>query len=214
MTALSQTARTTPRRKADRVSFDVAAMAAVLDEALVVHLAFVQDGQPFVMPVNAWRVGDGLYFHFGQGSRLTQVLASGVSLCVTATLVDGLVLARSAMHHSMNYRSVMLFGVAEAVTDAETKARLLTALVDHVVPGRAAQVRAPDAKELAATAVFRLPITEGSLKARSGAPMDRPDDLDRPVAAGVVPLTLMRGELIVSKPAGQPFQRANIGSGP
>ncbi|MCR6628753.1 MAG: pyridoxamine 5'-phosphate oxidase family protein [Magnetospirillum sp.] len=196
MTDLPRTPRTTPRRKPDRVSHDAQAIAAVLDEALVAHVGFVEDGLPMVVPANAWRVGEFLHFHLAPRGRLAQVMASGAQLCVTVTLVDGLVLARSAMHHSMNYRSVMLFGVAEAVEAPEEKARVLTALVDHVVPGRSALVRSPDDRELAVTAVFRLRIAEGTMKARSGPPMDRADDLDRPVAAGVVPLTLARGELV------------------
>lgn len=196
MTALPRTPRTTPRRKSDRVSHDGAAIAAVLDEALVVHVAFVDDGQPVVIPLNAWRVGDFLYFHLAAKGRLSAAMAAGTTLCVSATLVDGLVMARSAMHHSMNFRSVVLYGNAEAVTDAGEKARVLMALVDHVAPGRAALVRPPDDKELAVTAVFRLAIAEGSLKARSGPPMDRPDDLGRDVPAGVVPLTLVRGDLV------------------
>ncbi len=195
MTALSPTPRTSTRRKADRASYEVEAIHAVLDEAWVVHIGFMQDGSPFVIPANGWRMGDFLYFHFGRVGRVAQVMASGAELCVTATLVDGLVLARSAMHHSMNFRSVMLFGRAEAVEDAAEKARVLTALVDHVAPGRSALVRAPDDKELAVTAVFRLPIAEASLKARSGPPIDRPDDRARDVPAGVVPLRMVRGEL-------------------
>jgi len=195
MTNLARTPRSTARRKADRASHDEAAIHAVLDEALVAHIGFVQDGQPFVIPANAWRVGGHLYFHFGRVNRVAQVMAAGAELCVTITLLDGLVLARSAMHHSMNFRSVMLFGRAEAV-EGEDKARVLAALVDHVVPGRAAVVREPDEKELAVTAVFRLPIREGSLKARSGPPVDRPDDLARDVPAGVVPLALVRGALV------------------
>lgn len=195
MTSLVPTPRSTPRRKANRSSFAVEAIRAVLDEALVVHVGFAEEGQPFVLPVNGWRVDDFLYFHFAQGSRLARVMASGAELCLTATLVDGLVLARSAMHHSMNYRSVVLFGRAEAVEGEDDKRRLLTALVDKVAPGRSHLVRPPDQAELAATAVFRLPIREGSLKSRSGPPMDRPDDLKRPVAAGVIPLKLVAGAL-------------------
>lgn len=196
MTRLPKTPRTTPRRKADRVSLDADAIKAVLDEALVVHVGFVQDGQPVVIPLNAWRVDDALYFHLAANGRLTEMMAAGTPICVTATLLDGLVLARSAMHHSMNFRSVMLFGVPAAVTDAAEKAALLTALVDQVVPGRSAVVRPPDDKELAVTAVFRLDIREGSLKRRAGPPVDRRSDLDRAVPAGVVPLALVRGELV------------------
>lgn len=196
MTHLPRTPRTTPRRKADRVSHDSAAIQAVLDEALVVQVGFVQDGQPVVIPLNAWRVGEYLHFHLATNGRLTEIMAAGSPICVSATLVDGLVLARSAMHHSMNFRSVVLYGVPEAVDDPAEKARLLTALVDHVVPGRSAIVRPPDGKELAVTAVFRLPITEGSLKARSGPPQDKASDLSRDVPAGVVPLRVVRGALV------------------
>lgn len=201
MTHLPRTPRTTPSRKADRVSHELEAIAAVLDEALVVHVGLVdQDGRPLVVPLNAWRVDDALYFHLAHNGRLSHAMAAGAPLCVTATLVDGLVLARSAMHHSMNFRSVVLFGVAEAVEDADDKRRLLTALVDHVVPGRSALVRPPDAKELAVTAVFRLRLSEGSLKQRSGPPVDKASDLTRDVPAGVVPLTLVRGPLVPHTP--------------
>jgi nitroimidazol reductase NimA-like FMN-containing flavoprotein (pyridoxamine 5'-phosphate oxidase superfamily) len=196
MTNLTKTPRSTVRRKGDRASHDSAGIHAVLDEALVVHVGFVQDGQPFVIPANAWRVGEWLYFHFAKGSRIAAMMAAGTDLCVTATLVDGLVLARSAMHHSMNYRSVMLFGRAEAVADCDEKAVLLIALVDKVAPGRTALVRPPDDGELAATALFRMPIAEGSLKARSGPPVERPSDLSRDVPAGVVPLSVVAGELV------------------
>lgn len=195
MSNLVVTPRTTPHRRADRVSHDGDEVAAVVDESLVAHVGFVEAGLPVVIPINVWRVGDYLYFHTSPVSRLGHVMASGAQLCVTITLVDGLVLARSAMSHSVNYRSVMVFGAAEAVTDAAEKARVLNILVDHVVPGRAALVRAPDDKELAVTAVFRLPLAEGSLKSRQGPPKDRPDDLARPVAAGVVPLQVVRGAL-------------------
>ncbi|MGE5514302.1 MAG: pyridoxamine 5'-phosphate oxidase family protein [Bacteroidota bacterium] len=196
MTTLPPTPRSTARRRAQRASHDVEGIAAVLDEALVAHVGFVQDGQPFVIPTNAWRVGDALHFHCARNGRMAEVMGAGAPLCVTVTLMDGLVLARSLMHHSMNYRSVMLFGVAEEVTDPAEKASLLTALVEHMHPGRAALVREPDDKELAVTAVFRLPITEGSVKARTGGPVDRPDDLSRDVPAGVEPLTLVRGDLV------------------
>jgi nitroimidazol reductase NimA-like FMN-containing flavoprotein (pyridoxamine 5'-phosphate oxidase superfamily) len=196
LTSLTPTPRSTACRRTQRASHDVDAIAAVLDEALVAHVGFVQDGQPFVIPTNAWRVGEALYFHCARNGRMAEVMGSGAPLCVTVTLMDGLVLARSLMHHSMNYRSVMLFGVAEEVVEAEEKLPLLTALVEHMHPGRAALVREPDDKELAVTAVFRLPITEGSAKARTGGPVDRPDDMSRDVPAGVVPLTVLRGDLV------------------
>lgn len=195
MTSLAQTPRTTPRRHPERATHDFDAIASVLDEALVAHVGFMQDGAPVVMPTVSWRMDDHLYFHFGAHSRFAKVLAGGAEVCVTVTLLDGLVLARSAFHHSVNFRSVMLFGVAELVEDEVHKRRSLDALVDHVVAGRSAVVRAPDAKELDLTAVLRLPITEGTLKTRSGPPVDRPDDLALPVSAGIIGLTTVRGEL-------------------
>lgn len=200
MTTLPVTPRTTPHRRAQRVSHALAEIHAVLDEALVAHVGFSTPDGPVVLPINSWRVEDGLYFHMAPRGRLTDAMAAGAQLCVTVTLMDGLVLARSAMHHSMNFRSVMLFGSAEVVSDPEEKNRVLTALIEHVVPGRSALVRPPDAKELAATAVFRLPIAEATFKTRSGPPMDRADDLSRPVAAGVVPLRLERGALVEHRP--------------
>lgn len=196
MTSLPKTSRSTARRKGDRASHEAAAIHAVLDEALAVHVGFVEDGQPFVIPANGWRIDGYLYFHFAKASRIAQVMAAGADLCVAATLLDGLVLARSAMHHSLNYRSVVLFGRAEAVDQPAEKARVLLALVDKVAAGRAGMVRPPDDKELAVTAVFRMAIIEGSLKSRSGPPLDRPDDLARLVPAGVVPLTLTAGALV------------------
>jgi len=194
MTILQQTPRTTAKRKSDRVDYDFDAICAVLDQSLVTHLGFVQDGAPFVLPTNAWRVGDGLYFHFATNGRFAQTLRGGAEICATVSLLDGLVLARSAMHHSVNYRSVMLFGVTVEVTEADEKNRVLMALVDKVWPGRAAIVRPPDAKELAVTAVFRLAISEGSIKARNGQPVERRDDLALPVWGGVVPLVTVLGQ--------------------
>lgn len=199
MTILPQTPRTTAKRKGDRVGYDFAAICAVLDQSLVTHLGFVQDGVPFVLPANAWRVGDGLYFHFAINGRFAQILRGGAEICATASLLDGLVLARSAMHHSVNYRSVMMFGVTTEVTEADEKNRVLLALVDKVWPGRAAIVRPPDAKELAATAVFRLAISEGSVKARGGPPVERRDDLALPVWGGVVPLVTVPGQALADE---------------
>lgn len=193
MNTLSASPRTTARARRQRVSAEVEAIYAILDQSLVAHVGFVQDGAPFVLPVNAWRVGDGLYFHFAQAGRFATQLRQGGEICATVSLLDGLVLARSAMHHSVNYRSVMLFGRAEEVLDPAAKNQLLLALVDKVRPGRAVRVRAPDDKELAATAVFRLPIEEGTAKVRQGPPQDHPDDLALPVWAGVIPLALTPG---------------------
>ncbi|HXP95649.1 MAG TPA: pyridoxamine 5'-phosphate oxidase family protein [Telmatospirillum sp.] len=187
---LKKTPRTAPRVKADRVDFDETAAYAILDEALCCHVGFICDGSPMVIPTIPWRVGDQLYFHGSHGSRLAKVMASGQSLCVTTTLVDGLVLARSAFHHSMNYRSVVLFGQAREVDDDAEKARAFDALVDKIVPGRRPHVRPPNARELAATKLLVLTIDEGSVKMRQGPPIDSEDDLSWPVWAGVLPLAL------------------------
>ena len=193
MDDLTPTPRSTARRRADRASHDRAAINAVIAAAPVAHIGLVTDGQPLVIPANAWAVDNRLCFHFARESRVAKLLAAGAEICVTLTAIDGLVLARSAMHHSMNYRSAMLFGRVHEVTAPDEKVKLLLALVDRLVPGRAAQVRPPEPNELAATAVFALPITEGSAKTRSGPPVDRADDLERSVWGGVVPLFLVAG---------------------
>jgi nitroimidazol reductase NimA-like FMN-containing flavoprotein (pyridoxamine 5'-phosphate oxidase superfamily) len=190
---LPETPRSTVRRKGNRASRDVAAIHAAIDQALVAHVGFAEEGQPFVIPVNCWRVGEQLCFHLARGSRLAAVMAAGSEISVALTLVDGLVLARSAMHHSLNYRSVVLFGRPVAVEAREEKAKLLMALIERLYPGRGAEVRPPADSELDITAVFTLPIAEGTLKTRSGPPVDRPDDMDRPVWAGVIPLRLSAG---------------------
>ena len=193
MSELPPTPRSTARRRAHRASHHRCDIDAVIAAAPVAHIGVVDNGLPLVIHANAWTVDDRLCVHFARDSRIAVLLAAGAEICVTLTAVDGLVLARSAMHHSMNYRSAMLFGRAHEITDPGEKAKLLLALVDRLVPGRAAQVRPPEPKELAATAVFALPITEGSAKTRSGPPTDRTDDLDRPVWGGVVPLALVAG---------------------
>ena len=165
-------------------------MNAILDEAFFCHVGFVIEGQPFVQPMVHARIEELLYIHGSAANRMLQTLRSGASLCVTATLLDGLVLARSAFRHSMNYRSVMILGTATEVNDEQEKRRALTAVVNHVVSGRAAQVRPPNATELAATTVLRLPITEGSAKIRTGPPLDAEEDCALSCWAGVLPLEL------------------------
>ena len=191
MTAiLETTTRTRVRRLPKRGSYDLATIHAVLDEALVCHVGFVVDGMPAVIPTIHWRDGDVLYVHGSAASRMLRSLRDGVDACVTVTLVDGLVLARSAFHHSMNYRSVVVFGRARLVDDEAEKVRALEALVEHVVRGRSKDVRAPNAKELAQTFVLALPIEEASAKVRTGGPVDDEEDYAMPVWAGVVPLAL------------------------
>jgi nitroimidazol reductase NimA-like FMN-containing flavoprotein (pyridoxamine 5'-phosphate oxidase superfamily) len=192
--AYPPTARTTPTRSRDRVDYDRAAVHAVLDEATVCHVGFVVEGRPVVLPQLHVRVDDDLYLHGSTAARALRTAADdGLEVCVTVTLVDGLVLARSAFHHSVNYRSVVALGRAELVRDEREKALVLDALVEAVVPGRSAGTRAPNRRELAATAVLRLPLREVSVKARSGPPSDDPEDLDLPHWAGVLPLSTRRG---------------------
>ena len=190
----SVSARTSPTRKPDRVHYDRAAVHAVLDEALVCHVGFVVDGRPVVLPQLHARVEDRLYLHGSTGARaLRTARAGGLDVCVTATLTDGLVLARSAFHHSINYRAVVAHGTATLVEDPAEKEAALAALVDTVAPGRMAATRAPTGKELAATAVLRLDLAEVSLKMRTGEPVDDPEDHALPYWAGVLPLTVVAG---------------------
>ena len=190
---LARTPRTAAKRLPARASHDRAVVNAILDEAVICHVGFAVDGQPFVIPTIHARCGDVLYVHGSAASRMLRTLAGGVPACVTVTLLDGLVLARSAFHHSVNYRSVVLLGRAEAIEDPDEMLAALEAIVDHVVPGRWPHVRPPSAKELKATSVLRLPIDEGSAKVRTGGPIDDEADLALPVWAGVLPLGLAPG---------------------
>ncbi len=191
---MQPTERTRVRRLPERGSYDLDAIRAVVDEALICHVGFVDaEGHPVVIPTIHTRVGDALYFHGSPASRMLRRMKGGVEVCVTVTIVDGLVLARSGFHHSMNYRSVVAFGVAEEVTDPDEQRRALDALVDHVVPGRAAAVRPTTEKERRATLLLRLPLSEASLKTRTGPPGDEPDDYDLPIWAGVLPVRTVYG---------------------
>ena len=186
-----RTERTRLRRLPERGAYDRATVHAILDEGFVCHVGFVADGQPYVIPTGYARVGETLYLHGSTGSRLG--LRPGMDVCVTVTLVDGLVLARSAFHHSMNYRSVMAIGRTRAIGDLEEKEAALRALVEHIVPGRSDEVRGGDSRELAATAVLALPLAEVSAKVRTGPPKDDDADYDLPIWAGVLPLALTVG---------------------
>ncbi|MFH8803187.1 pyridoxamine 5'-phosphate oxidase family protein [Streptomyces sp. NPDC017936] len=189
--AYAPTDRTVPTRAAQKASYDRALVHAILDEGYVCHLGFVRDGAPVVLPTLYGRVGETLYVHGSTGSRPLRMAgqaAPGLPVCLTVTHVDGLVLARSAFHHSINYRSVVVHGLAHDVTDPEEKRTALDALVDHVVPGRAADSRPADKKELAATAVIRLDLNEVSAKTRTGGVNEEPEDLALPHWAGVLPL--------------------------
>jgi nitroimidazol reductase NimA-like FMN-containing flavoprotein (pyridoxamine 5'-phosphate oxidase superfamily) len=177
------------RRKRERGSYEREAIDAILDEALLAHLGIVSpDGQPIVLPMLHARCGDVVYCHGSVASRTLRTMREGMPACLTVSLLDGLVLARSAMHHSANYRSAVLLGVARAVEDDAEKQAALRAIVEHIVPGRADQIRGPSANELKATAVLALPIEEASAKMRSGPPVDDDEDLALDVWAGVLPL--------------------------
>ncbi len=189
----SPTARTTLRRLPKRGSFERETVYAILDEGFVCHVGFVVEGQPFVIPTAYGRRGDVLYLHGARASRMQKALAAGADVCVTVTLVDGLVLARSAFHHSINYRSVVVFGRARVVESEEEKNAALEAFTEHVMPGRWADVRWPTAQELAATTVLALPLEEASAKVRTGPPVDDEEDYELSVWAGVLPLSVEPG---------------------
>ncbi|GHF03478.1 pyridoxamine 5'-phosphate oxidase family protein [Streptomyces morookaense] len=192
-----RTARTTPSRYRDRTSYDREAVHAILDAGYVCHLGFVRDGAPVVLPTLYGRIGERLYVHGSTGSRplhaAGQAEDPGMPVCVTVTHLDGIVLARSAFHHSLNYRSVVVHGTARRVTDEAELTAALDALVDQVVPGRAADSRPPTAKELAATAVLRIDLAEVSAKVRNAGPGDDPEDLALPHWSGVVPVSTHYG---------------------
>ncbi|BCO42162.1 hypothetical protein MINTM001_33010 [Mycobacterium paraintracellulare] len=198
-TAYPPTSRTTPTRYRERARYDRRTVHDILDEALVCHLGYLSAGRPVVLPTTHARLDETLYLHGSTGSgpllaaRAAEAAGSGLPVCVTVTLVDGLVLARSAMHHSVNFRSVVAVGEARVVDDPGEKSRALGCLLDHIAPGRAADCRAPDARELAATGVLALDLVEVSAKVRGGPPADDPQDLPLPHWAGVVPLTLTAG---------------------
>ena len=176
------------RRLPARGSHDRETIDAILDEALVCHLGFVHDGRPAVIPTLHARVGDQVFIHGSSASRMLRALAGGIEACLTVTLVDGLVLARSAFHHSINYRSVVLYGTATPVTEPAEKERALEAFTEKLVPGRWPDVRWPNRKELKATAALALPIREGSAKVRTGQPIDDEEDYALEAWAGIVPI--------------------------
>ena len=187
---IEQTERTRLRRLPKRGAFDRETIYPILDEAFICHVGFAIDGQPYVIPTGFARIEDDLYIHGSSASRMLRNIAKGIDVCVTVTLLDGLVLARSAFHHSMNYRSVVILGKAELVTDADEKNKALEAFTEHVIPGRWAEVRWPTELELKATSVLKLPIEEVSAKIRTGDPIDDEEDYEMDVWAGVLPLKL------------------------
>jgi hypothetical protein len=190
------TARTRVVREPHRGVYDRKTAYQILDEGLICHVGFVVDGQPFVIPTGYGRAGDNLYIHGSAASRMLRRIDEGIAVCVTVTLLDGLVLARSIFNHSMNYRSVMILGTAVAVTDAKEKLEALRLLSEHILPGRWAESRQPSEKELKATLVMRLPIEEFSAKVRQGPPIDDEEDYGFATWAGVIPLALKAGKPI------------------
>lgn len=197
---MSQPTTPTPRtrvvREAERAVYDREAAYRILDEGFLCHVGFVADGQPFVIPTSYGRVEGNLYIHGSAASRMLRQLKDGVPVCVTVTLLDGLVLARSVFNHSMNYRSVVILGKATLVDDPKEKVAALHALSEHILPGRWADSRQPNERELKATSVLRLPIEEFSAKVRVGPPIDDEEDYAFPTWAGVVPLEMVAGKPI------------------
>jgi nitroimidazol reductase NimA-like FMN-containing flavoprotein (pyridoxamine 5'-phosphate oxidase superfamily) len=193
MESFASTERTTLKRLPQRGSYDRELVYRILDEGFVCHVGFAVDGQPFVIPTAYGRVGDKLYLHGSAASRTVRSVGGGIPVCVTVTLVDGLVLARSAFHHSINYRSVVILGAATMVEAAEEKMTALRAFTEHVVPGRWDDVREPTEQELKGTSVLALPLVEVSAKVRAGPPKDDDEDMAIPVWAGELPLRVTAG---------------------
>jgi uncharacterized protein len=190
----SPSERTRVRRAPERGAYDREQIDTILDAGLVCHLGFVHDGHPFVIPTLYGRVGDEVYVHGSSASRMLRRLGDGVDACLTVTLVDGLVLARSIFHHSINYRSVVVLGRAVEVGDSGEKLRALESFGERILPGRWAEVRPPTRQELKATSILRLPLDEASAKLRAGPPKDEEEDYDLRVWAGVIPLALRAGK--------------------
>lgn len=191
MANFTPTQRSTIKRVPKRGNYDYETVYQILDAGLVCHVGFVAEGQPYVIPTAYGRVDDKLYLHGSPASRMLRTLQQGIPVCVTVTLIDGLVLARSAFHHSMNYRSVVVFGTAEVVSEPEAKLEALRAFTEHIVPGRWQDVRQPNRQELAGTLVLALPLEEASAKVRTGPPVDDEADYSLPVWAGEIPLRLV-----------------------
>jgi uncharacterized protein len=188
--AIAPTARTRVKRIPKRASYDRDAIYSVLDTALVCHVGFAIDRQPYVIPTLHVRIGDRLYIHGSAASRMLGAAAEGTPIAITVTHIDGLVLARSAFHHSVNYRSAVILGAATLVTDPSEKLAVMKGLIDHVAPGRWDHIRHPNEKELAATSVLSIPIVEASAKLRSGDPLDDEADYALPVWAGQIPFAM------------------------
>jgi nitroimidazol reductase NimA-like FMN-containing flavoprotein (pyridoxamine 5'-phosphate oxidase superfamily) len=196
MENFERTERTTLKRLPLRGTYERETIYKILDEGFVCHVGFVVEGRPFVIPTGYGRSGDKLYIHGSAASRMLKTLREGVDVCVTVTLIDGLVLARSSFHHSMNYRSVVVFGRAQVLEDVDEKMEALRALTDHIMLNRWEEARLPTQNELRATMVLVLPLAEASAKIRTGPPIDDEEDYELSVWAGVLPLRLETAEAI------------------
>jgi nitroimidazol reductase NimA-like FMN-containing flavoprotein (pyridoxamine 5'-phosphate oxidase superfamily) len=193
MDAYTPTARSKVRRLHERGRYDRESVFAVLDAGLFCHIGYVIDGQPYVTPTGYWRVDDHLYWHGSSASRMLRTQSAGIPVCFTVMIVDGLVLARSGFHHSVNYRSVMAFGKARKIEDADEKRTALDSYVERFLPHRNRELRPIDAQELKATTVLGMTIEEASAKIRTGPPKDEDEDYELPIWAGVLPLALVPG---------------------
>src|SRR5260370_12016283 len=196
MEAFFRTERTTARRLPRRSVYDKAEVYAILDEGFICHVGFAIDGQPYVVPTGYARLGDEIFLHGSAASRMLGALSDGLDVCVTVTLVDGFVLSRSAFHHSINYRSVVMLGRARVLSDPQQKITAMRCFTNHILPGRGDEVRPPSDQELKSTMVLALPLEEVSAKVRKGPPIEDEGDIPRPTWAGVVPLRGRLGEPI------------------
>jgi nitroimidazol reductase NimA-like FMN-containing flavoprotein (pyridoxamine 5'-phosphate oxidase superfamily) len=199
MSELKSTSRTRIRRAPTRANFDRSKLYEILDEALLCHVGFTDNEQTYVIPTLCWRKGNKLYIHGSSGSRMLKVLATGVSACITVTLLDGVVLARSAFHHSANYRSAVILGSLQKIDDESDRLMVLEHFMQHIAPGRWPVVRAPNPKELKATVIMWIELDEVSVKIRSGDPSDDDADMDLPVWAGTIPVQSLFGPMQASK---------------
>ena len=213
MQSCSPTDRTAVRRLPKRGVYDKAEVYAILDEGFICHVGFAIDGQPYVIPTGYARLGDEIYLHGSAASRMLRTLGDGLDVCVTVTLVDGFVLSRSAFHHSINYRSVVMLGRARVLADPAEKTLALRSFTNHILPGRWEEVRPPSDQELKSTMVLALPLEEVSAKVRKGPPIEDEGDISRPTWAGVVPLRGQLGEPIPMddlRPGVPPIDRARF----
>lgn len=199
MSEFTPTERTQVKRLPKRGKYDAETVHKILDEAFVCHVGFVVDEQPYVIPTNFGRVGDTVYLHGSAASRMLRTLSGGIPVCVTVTLVDGLVLARSAFHHSVNYRSVVILGTAKLVEDSAEKMEALRLFTEHIMKGRWDEIRWPNEQEMRGTTVLALPLEEVSAKVRIGGPIDDEEDYSLPVWAGVLPLSQTKGEPVADE---------------